>query len=1065
MKTNVMRLVSWLLVIAMLAAMPVAAFAADEHEHTFESETVTVTCSADGYTRLTCTDCGYTTKSEVIPAHHNYDEGTYHEGEDDELGYIIYKCVDCGHSKKALDHDHVYTEVVHAATCVRNGYITYGCTACEYTYKVFDTDAATGHDFGEWTVTKSATSTKKGVESRTCKNCGEVETRPTDREAPSSQTATITGAEVVKVYKEASTSADVAGIALKGSKFNLEARDPEKKWARIGADMWVPMANVSVDSSKLVTSAYAGATYYGFVQNSVQLKVRTGPSSLSALVSSLGGGTEIAIFSTSWDSNSVQWGRISKTEEKWVELTNVTVYKIIKGTLPDGNTDSGSSSDKPVTPAPVGDKVIATGTVNSTINLNVRKSASVSVLNLLGSLANGTKVEIYETKDVSGHAWGRIDYKGSKGWICLDYVTLDKGSSIGTGTSGTGTAAATPNATVVNCSTGVNVRSKSAVTGNLVSVIPVNTRIAITKLSNGWGYVDGKGWVYLDYVKLDDGAEAAIKSGNTGSNPTGTTVEKPLPTYTNVTVPAVVMSDADVYDKASSDATVSKKLITMNADPDKVIEISDRTRDAGGKQWGKVTVGSIVGWVDMTNLSTMEVSGTVSTENTKVYEEMTVDGEVVTTLGKGTAVTIKKDNQSTDGTYVWGFVKGLNGYIQLNKVALTYTKSTGSDAGIIAVSITGKTATDSVALRKSPNSTTVLLTLEKGTPISVTGWKLDGGAVWGKTSVGQYSGWIDVADLEQDAVEGTVTADSINLYNDYTGGTVELILRSGEKVKVLQRMLYGTSVWGRVQINKKDYWGNMASITLAGQEQAAPSTPTTPSVPEATPVNPSTPAVSTTATGTVVNADKVNVRSAAGVSNPLVTSLAKGTKVTVYEQTTVDNALWGRIDQGWIAMNYVDLSTKTNANGTTSGTILTTVPAGAIAVGFVNTADLAVRATPNGTKTGTLPKSANVVITETQMKDGMNWAHVEGGWVSTTYLTLTGTSVTGSGTAGTVKGCFYTANLRSAPGVSNALVGKIMVNSRVEILEQQIYSGEYWGRTSAGWIAMQYVLTGSVPVV
>ena len=80
-------------------------------------------------------------------------------------------------------------------------------------------------------------------------------------------------------------------------------------------------------------------------------------------------------------------------------------------------------------------------------------------------------------------------------------------------------------------------------------------------------------------------------------------------------------------------------------------------------------------------------------------------------------------------------------------------------------------------------------------------------------------------------------------------------------------------------------------------------------------------------------------------------------------------------------------------------------------------------------------------------------------------VTAGGTSVTGSGTAGTVARCFYTANVRSAPGVGNALVGKVMVNSRIEIYEQQSYSGEMWGRTSIGWIAMQYVLTdGSLPV-
>ena len=236
----------------------------------------------------------------------------------------------------------------------------------------------------------------------------------------------------------------------------------------------------------------------------------------------------------------------------------------------------------------------------------------------------------------------------------------------------------------------------------------------------------------------------------------------------------------------------------------------------------------------------------------------------------------------------------------------------------------------------------------------------------------------------------------------------------------------------------------------------------------------STTGTTTAVKGTICNTDSVNVRTGAGVSNALATTLTRGTVVTVYEQKTVDNALWGRIDQGWVAMSYVDLSAKTNtgtnstvASGSLSGnTILTTVPSDAIAVGFVNTKNLNVR---NGsgfgyTTTATLPQYTNVVVYEQILKDGVIWARIDQGWVCATYLTYTGLSVTGSGTAGTVARCFYTARVRANPGVSSALVGYVMVNSRLEIYEQQSYSGEMWGRTSIGWISMQYVLTdGSLP--
>ena len=109
-------------------------------------------------------------------------------------------------------------------------------------------------------------------------------------------------------------------------------------------------------------------------------------------------------------------------------------------------------------------------------------------------------------------------------------------------------------------------------------------------------------------------------------------------------------------------------------------------------------------------------------------------------------------------------------------------------------------------------------------------------------------------------------------------------------------------------------------------------------------------------------------------------------------------------------------------------------------------------------KVGTLKKGANVVIYEQKLVDGMIWGRIDQGWICTSYVTITGTSVSGAGTAGTIARCFFTANVRSTPGVGNALVGKIMVNSRVEILETRMYSGEQWGRTSIGWINMNYVL-------
>ena len=62
-----------------------------------------------------------------------------------------------------------------------------------------------------------------------------------------------------------------------------------------------------------------------------------------------------------------------------------------------------------------------TGTVNAKSGLSVRKGAGTSYA-IKRYLSNGTKVTITEQKNVKGTVWGKI----SDGWICMDYVKLNK---------------------------------------------------------------------------------------------------------------------------------------------------------------------------------------------------------------------------------------------------------------------------------------------------------------------------------------------------------------------------------------------------------------------------------------------------------------------------------------------------------------------------------------------------------------------------------------------------------------------------------------------------------------
>ena len=59
--------------------------------------------------------------------------------------------------------------------------------------------------------------------------------------------------------------------------------------------------------------------------------------------------------------------------------------------------------------------------------------------------------------------------------------------------------------------------------------------------------------------------------------------------------------------------------------------------------------------------------------------------------------------------------------------------------------------------------------------------------------------------------------------------------------------------------------------------------------------------------GTVMTviADCLRVRKEIGTSSRIAALLYYGDTVTVFETQTVEGTVWGRVDKGWICMDYV----------------------------------------------------------------------------------------------------------------------------------------------------------------
>lgn len=210
--------------------------------------------------------------------------------------------------------------------------------------------------------------------------------------------------------------------------------------------------------------------------------------------------------------------------------------------------------------------------------------------------------------------------------------------------------------------------------------------------------------------------------------------------------------------------------------------------------------------------------------------------------------------------------------------------------------------------------------------------------------------------------------------------------------------------------------------------------------------------------GTVTGSG-VNVRKAAGVGNAIVTVLNKGTSVKVYEQVTKDNAPWGRIEQGWICMNYVKLNDNTQdapsdpvvATGTVSAKTNLNVRSGAgTNYGIV----------------GSMSYNSKVNVYEIVTVNGQKWGRVsQNQWVCLTYVKLNSETGNTSGEntgIGTGKVTSKTVlNIRSSAGTGSVIVGSYPSGASVTILEQKDYYGVKWGRTDKGWVCMTYVQMNS----
>ena len=222
--------------------------------------------------------------------------------------------------------------------------------------------------------------------------------------------------------------------------------------------------------------------------------------------------------------------------------------------------------------------------------------------------------------------------------------------------------------------------------------------------------------------------------------------------------------------------------------------------------------------------------------------------------------------------------------------------------------------------------------------------------------------------------------------------------------------------------------------------------------------------------------EQLTIRSTPSTTSTPIGYLDKGTEVEILRKETVQDIEWALIREGWIAMEYLEMS-----DGTTAKDPNTSTPAGTdnpdetkpedtkdtnkdTSTKGVITASpsLNIRKTANATAdiVGTYAKNDVVTILET--KNG--WGRTSKGWISMKYVNTSG-STTNNNTnkdtdknTGTADGATYFVtgselNIRSTASTTGNIQGQYKRGDAIKVLETK----NGWGRTDKGWVSMDYV--------
>lgn len=295
---------------------------------------------------------------------------------------------------------------------------------------------------------------------------------------------------------------------------------------------------------------------------------------------------------------------------------------------------------------------------------------------------------------------------------------------------------------------------------------------------------------------------------------------------------------------------------------------------------------------DSTPVNTTNIKGVITGSGVNIRNDAsTTSGKIVGSYNKGEVVTILEIKDGWGRTNK-GWVK--MDYVNTSGNANTNTNTdnnttttTNNGNGSTTVQFRGIVTAGDLNIRSSASTDSDRVgSYVYGDRVEI----LEKDGNWGRTN----KGWISLSYIYQDGTSGTKTAKGVVTGNglrirsgpgtnyDVVGSYAE-----GDSVNILEQFTYDGTTWGCT----REGWISMNYVSTDGSGTTSDDN-----------------SDSDDAVSGSITADGLRIRSGPGTDYETVGSVSNGDRVTITDQVEDGNGVtWGKISQGWISMDYVDL--------------------------------------------------------------------------------------------------------------------------------------------------------------